>query len=154
VNARGPNPYGWLGNRRPRRLYTREQMDAARAAWDEGDFSSEWHDWRHLAAMEGGIISAPAGSAWDSWADDDPSERAILIRAIRETPELLAEAIRAPGPPTWAKVVARLVGRRDEMREEVTRDEREADRERERRSTASREAAYRLREILDVIKDS
>ena len=113
-----------------RRLYTAEQMEAARAAWETGHFSDEWRDWRHLAAMEAGIIAAPEGTEWDQWDDDEPSQRAMLIRAIRETPDLLRAAIRAPGVHSWAAVIAILVRGRDDMREQLALRARDDDRHR------------------------
>ena len=71
------------------RTVTREQLEASRAAWDAGDFGPSWKPWRHLAAMEAGIIVPPSGSRWDQWDDDEPSERALIARAIEETPDAL-----------------------------------------------------------------
>jgi len=96
------------------RTFTRERLDAAQAAWRawESDASagmvSEWIPWRKLA-RQAGIIDPPRGSKWDSWTDADPSQLAILTRAIRETPELLREAMLAPGVRSWFDVVGLLL---------------------------------------------
>ena len=95
------------------RTFTRSELDRARAAWDEGEFSSEWRDVRHRAAM-GGLIYPPSGSKWDSWDDDEPSQRAVLIRAIRETPRLLDKCL--VGARSWSEVVERLFRARDDWR--------------------------------------
>lgn len=140
-----------LDTRRHTRLYTPERYREAQAAWR--GFGPEWTYWRKLAASEAGILEPPEGSEWDSWEVHDPSERAIIIRAIRETPSLLERAIRAEGAPTWSRVVALLVRSRDAMRDRL--DERlkaEAD---ERRSEPSpRDATRSLKDILTVLADS
>lgn len=118
----GPNPGATT-----RRTFTRERLDASRRAWDAGGFSDEWREWRHLAAMRSGIIDPPAGTRWDSWADDHPSERAILVRAIRETPRALRDALASGRCHTWAQVVRELVIGRDAMGEDADRREREWD---------------------------
>jgi len=106
-----------------RRTFSREQFEASRSAWEAGDFSAEWKPWRHLAAMEAGIIFPPDGTAWDSWDDDSPSQRAILIRAIRETPDALRSAIRSPGVRSWGDVIERVIGHRIRLAEYVERRE-------------------------------
>jgi len=113
-----------------RRTYSRTDWEAAQAAWTAGRFSPEWRDWRHLAAMEAGIIDAPEGSEWDQWDDDEPSQRAILVRAIRETPALLRTAIRTPRVHSWAAVIAILVRGRDDMRAEAALRARDDDQHR------------------------
>ena len=105
-----------------RRTFTATQLAESRTAWDTGHFSAEWRDWRHMAAMQAGIIVPPDGTEWDSWSDDEPSQRAMLIRAIRETPALLSGAIRSPGVHSWAAVIAVLLRGRDERRAERGRE--------------------------------
>lgn len=129
---------------------SREMLDASRAAWDAGGFSDEWRPWRRMAAIEAGILFPPDGTAHDSWDDDAPSQRAILIRAIRETPQLLRRSIEAPGVRTWGDVIGRLLGGRDRMRDELDRaGELEADRRSGEPTRA--EAAEALRSILGGI---
>ena len=133
---------------KPRRLFTRSQMEAARAAWDAGEFSHEWRDFRYLAAMEAGLIFPPDGTKWDSWGDDEPSERALLIRAIRDTPSALRDAIRAPGVRSWAAVVAILIRGRDERSIEVARQDLDWIEVKERRPST------RIVSVLTTIADS
>ena len=102
------------------RTYTRSDLDAANRAWEEGHFSAEWKDTRHFAAM-GGLIFPPEGDRFDSWEDDSPSQRAMLIRAIRETPALLRSCLF--GAPSWGVVLDRLLRGRDEWRERTREDE-------------------------------
>ena len=136
-----------------RRTFSREQWESAQLAWQVGEFSSEWSTWRHLAAMEAGIIAPPNGTRWDSWGDDQPSERALLIRAIRETPEALRLAIMSPGVHAWSNVIAILTRGRDEQRHDVERSERDDERRRTEEGTP-RQATYALRSILDIVGQS
>ena len=130
-------------NRRP--TYTAAQMAEARDGWI--GFAPEWAPFRHLAMSGPGIIHPPAGSKWDSWADAHPSQRAILVRAIRETPDLLGWAIRGAKAPSWSKVIERLLAGRDEMREQLEPEPESYDLE-------PRQATYRLGEILSILRDS
>lgn len=98
------------------RTYSSEHWNAALDAWDAGEFSREWRDVRHQAAMRG-IIYPPDGSKWDSWEDDSPSQRAMLIRAIRETPALLSKCIARS--QSWSDVIAKLTQARDDWRAEI-----------------------------------
>ena len=136
-----------------RRTYSREQWENAQLAWRVGEFSGEWASWRHLAAMEAGIIDAPSGTKLDSWGDDDPSERALLIRAIRETPEALRLAITTPNVHAWSNVIAILTRGRDERHHDVERSERDDERRRTEEGTP-RQATYALRSILDIVGQS
>lgn len=87
---------------------------AAEEAWKAGDFSEEWVPWRELA-RERGILYPPNGTNTDSWEDESPSQRAMLIRAIRETPTLLEQAIRETKKRSWSGVLTILLASRDEM---------------------------------------
>jgi len=132
------------------RTYSKDQWLGAQDAWADGDFSDEWTPWRRLAAQQG-ILFPPEGTKYDSWGDDDPSQRAILIRAIRETPELLRYAITSKGVHSWASVIAVLVRGRDETRDIIAADEAAEDRYDE---PTPKQATYALKQILDIIGDS
>jgi len=123
------------------RTFSKTRWLAARAAWRDGEFGPEWKRWRELAAIVAGIIDPPAGSVWDLWTDDDPSQRAIVIRAIRETPELLEAAIRTPGVHAWAAVIAVLLRSRDELAARVEERNRREDEAWERAKAADRASA-------------
>ena len=134
-----------------RRTYTAAQLAESRVPWAAGHFSDEWRDWRHMAAMQAGIIAPTDGTEWDSWSDDEPSQRAMLIRAIRETPDLLRSAIRAPSVHSWAAVIAVLVRGRDEIRDQ--RDREAAWRQRGRTSEPTpQEAAMALTRIRELVR--
>ena len=128
--------------------YNRERWEAAQASWKAGEpWSKEWREWRHLAANSG-IPEAPNGTEWDSWLDDSPSQRAMLIRAIRETPTLLRRAITAPRTHSWAAVIEVLLHGRDAMLDDA--DERE---ERGSRHDPPPKEAGQLLRRIDMITD-
>lgn len=140
----GPNPD------RSQRRVTRDQLEASRTAWDAGEFSTEWREWRHLAAMQAGIIDPPTGTRWDSWADDQPSERAILVRAIREQPRALRAALTSGRCHTWAQVVRDIVIERDRLAEAADQREHEWDVERRKRPVPLADTLAVLRDTLGV----
>ncbi|CAN5769127.1 hypothetical protein BH23CHL8_BH23CHL8_26280 [soil metagenome] len=102
------------------RAFRRADLEAAEAAWRAGRFSPEWVPWRRVAAELAGIIYPPEGTEWDQWDEPAPSQRAILIRAIRETPGALRAAIAASGVRSWGDVIERLLSQRDTMRDETS----------------------------------
>lgn len=133
-----------------RRTFTALQVKESRAAWDAGDFSTEWREWRHLAAMQAGIIAPPIGTKWDSWGDPEPSERAVLIRAIREQPAELRRILTTERVGAWSNVIALLVRGRDRRAEDIERAGRDDDRDRAGEIT-TRQAADTLRRIGVVL---
>jgi hypothetical protein len=133
------------------RTFTRSDLDAANAAWTAGEFSREWRDIRHKAAM-GGLIYPPDGDKHDSWEDDSPSQRAILIRAVRETPKLLDRCV--VGASSWYVVIDRLTKARDEWRDELNAKERAAERERRSWRQTNREAMTPVSDVLPVVAAS
>jgi len=137
-----------------KRTVSSEAWTASEESWvGYTDRWLPWSEWRRYAAEEGDIIFAPRGTEFDQWDEDGPSERAIIVRAIRETPELLRHAIRVKGAPSWAKVVAVLVQERDAIRSEA-RSHEEADRAQRSDEATPRQATYALKEILTIIDDS
>ena len=133
--------------------YSKAQFDEAADLWERGDFSPEWEPWRRLAARGPGIIYPPDGDAYDSWLDDHPSQRAMLIRAIRETPTLLRQAILRAHRASWSAVLDGLLEERDEMRSIADADADAIERRRHEEPTP-RQATYRLKEIFDMVRDS
>ena len=109
------------------RTFSREHWNAALEEWRAGEVSDEWKSFRHAAAMRG-IIYPPDGTKWDSWGDDEPSQRAILIRAIRERPRALMDTIERSA--SWREVIGDLLRDADWMTETVQLRERETDLER------------------------
>jgi hypothetical protein len=108
-----------------RRTFSRERWEESQRRWKEWEADSstqmrdEWKDWRHLAATEAGIIDPPEGGRFDSWVEDNPSQLAILTRAIREIPDLLRQAVLSPNVHSWSSVIAVLLRERDRLREEA-----------------------------------
>lgn len=127
--------------------FDRETWQRAVAAWDAGRFGPEWADWRWLAARAG-IIFPPIGSPDDSWADARPSQRAMLVRAIRETPRLLRWALSRPGIRSWGDVLEHLLTGRDAMA--LDADRRDAEWQRTKRG----EPPVRIGAVLETISDS
>jgi hypothetical protein len=83
----------------------------------------------------------------DSWEDDQPTQRAVLIRAIRETPELLERCMRKAH--SWEEVIGRLFKARDEWREDLRREYEEPE-----PGPDHREAVQTLGAIVARIADS
>jgi len=104
------------------RTYDRATWLRARDAWDAGGFGVEWADWRNLAA-KAGVIFPPDGDPGDSWSDARPSQRAMLVRAIRETPRLLRWALTRPDLGSWGDVIGHLLTGRDTMALDADRRE-------------------------------
>ncbi len=126
------------------RTYRREDLIAARRAWEGGEFGVEWQPYRELAAQYG-LIFPPDGTRWDGWEDRQPSQRAIVFRAISDTPRLLRRLIIES--TSWGQVVGRLMAAVDALRDEADLAELHADLE--RRGQPSRtEAMHRLDELL------
>jgi len=132
------------------RTYSRESFLEATAAWDGGGFGPEWHFYRQLAA-DRGFIYPPAGTRWDSWEDDQPSQRAMIYRAIEETPRLLTEVMRQSR--SWYDVIARLTQRRDGMRDDADLRERQEEWDRQD-EPKPRQATQTILGILERIWDS
>jgi hypothetical protein len=128
------------------KTFSREAWTDAQAAWDDGEFSDEWREVRHTMAMQG-CIFPPSGTKWDSWEDDAPTQRAILIRAIRETPDLLRASIA--GASSWHQVIDRLTHRLNDWRAEMRADEGPDD-----DRPVDRDAPMRIAHILARIADS
>lgn len=109
------------------RTYGRVHFEEARRLWASGEFSDEWRDVRHAAAMRG-FIYPPEGTKWDNWGDDEPTQRAILIRAIREQPTTLMAAINRSR--SWHDVIGQIVANNERIGEDISDQERHERQER------------------------
>jgi hypothetical protein len=118
------------------KTFSLEHWRRSAEEWRAGEFSAEWVPFR-AAAREAGIIYPPTGTAFDSWEDEAPSQRAILIREIRDRPKALLKIIRHSR--SWSDVVAQCISglerRRNEVDEQQARDEAKARARREDRAT-------------------
>lgn len=133
------------------RTFSRADWDAAQDQWKAGQFSPEWREYRHQAAMRG-MIYPPEGDRHDSWEDDEPSQRAMLIRAIRETPKLTSEAIGRS--KNWGEVIAYILARRDEWRDELTVKDRDVARRKAADSPTYRQTMQSIAQIIERIEQS
>ena len=124
--------------------YTPDQFQDATEQWK--DFSEEWTPWRERAAAVG-IMFPPSGTKFDSWDDERPSQRAVLVRAIRETPDTLGWAIDKTPEPSWSAVVGRLFGAWNEMSSQIPPDPPPV-------GPSPQEASYSLKNIIDILNDS
>jgi hypothetical protein len=132
------------------RTFSREAFLHSQQLWKDGEFGPEWLIWRQRAA-DRGFIFPPSGSKHDSVEDDEPSQRALIYRAIDETPELLRRAISLSR--SWSNVLAVLLQGRDGMREDA--DFRDKDVVWNRRDELQpRQALERLDHIFAKIRDS
>ena len=125
--------------------FSRTTWHEADAAWRDGEFGSEWRRYRELAASRG-FLYPPMGSRHDSWEDQEPSQRAIVYRAIEDTPKLLERCIGSSR--SWSEVVERLIAAVGEWRDEIARREAEDRRRREADDPTRRQAAESLGDIL------
>lgn len=126
--------------------FSRHDWEQAQTAW--ADFSEEWAPFRKLAAHQG-FVYPPAGTKWDGWDDDHPSQRAILIRAIRETPQLLAQCVLRSR--NWAQVVSELTASRDEWRARARAQSERDDADSESRRTSHAQALKALQHLLEPV---
>jgi uncharacterized membrane protein YccC len=101
-------------------------------------------DWtRALEEWEDGEFS-------DEWDDEEPTQRAILIRAIRETPKLLNDAIAKN--KSWHDVIDYIMRKHETWRAELNDRERLAQRDREEADRPlHREAVQTIASILERI---
>lgn len=134
------------------RTFNRVDWEASLDAWRDGRFDlSTWRNVRHQAAMKG-MIYPPTGEPEDSIEDAEPSQRAIVYRALRETPNLLTQAIDRAS--SWHGVVEFLLARITEWREEIELKERDERRRREAETPSRREATETIGALFVKIADS
>ncbi len=110
------------------KTYSRDAFLAARRAWAEGGFGADWEPFRDIAAQRG-FLWPPNGTDSDDRDAGSPSQRAIVWRAICDTPRWLAETMRHCD--SWSMVVGAILAHEEGMREDATYRERDADGERE-----------------------
>ena len=131
------------------RTYSGATYREAMSLWESGRFGSEWDKYRRMAA-ERGFLYPPAGSRFDSFEDEEPSQRAVVYQAIADTPLLLAECIGKSR--SWSDVVAKLLRERQVMRDELRL--RERDDEWERSHAARIGVPEPIRQLLRRMSDS
>lgn len=124
------------------RTFSREDWNAASAAWHEGEFDADTWATVRRAAADRGMLYPPAGTRHDDIDAPHPSQRAIVYRAIDSTPELLLEVIARSS--TWSQVVDALMLSVNAARDEVDAAELDSARRAEAARWADRRAAPEL----------
>lgn len=127
------------------RTYRREDWLAAREAWE--DFGHEWTTIRQLA-VERGMLYPPSGTAHDDRDAEQPSQRAIVYRALRDNPtELRAIIGRAR---SWSGVVDRIIALEGRLREDADWRERDEQFDKDQQPSHA-ESLTALKAIVDRI---
>lgn len=93
------------------RTYSREDWFRAKAEWEA--FGPRWGTVRRLAA-ERGMIFPPSGTIHDDRDAEQPSQRAIVWRALEDNPAGLAKIIGRSR--SWNGVVAGIIGLETRLR--------------------------------------
>lgn len=103
------------------RTYDRETYLRLRDAWRT--FGPEWTAARELCALRG-YPFPPNGTALDDRDDPEPSQRAIVWRALEYRPLRTLDVIRTAR--SWSEVVRRIMAEEDRLREDIGFGERDA----------------------------
>lgn len=130
------------------RTYDRATFLRAQASWEGFDW--EWQALRRTAAAAG-IIFAPEGSKWDDRDADEPSQRAIVWRALRDNPAKLDTIVRRSR--SWGQVVGGIIGMEASLREDANDRVRDDAWDRQDEATG-RQATQSIAAILTRIGDS
>ena len=130
------------------RTYDRDTWHRANATWT--DFGPEWAEVRQIAASRG-MLYAPSGSPDDDRDSDEPSQRAIIWRALEDNPGELRAILRTSS--SWSQVVDRIFGLETRLRLTAGEDERDAAFDRDQFPT-HRESVMTLGQIIGRLEDS
>lgn len=125
------------------RTYSREDWFRAKAEWD--DFGPEWRVVRELA-REAGYIFPPTGSRHDDRDAENPSQRAIVYRALVDNPRELHKIVARCR--SWNGVVASIIGLETRLR--LDADDLERDVKWDKVGTPDHKEAVRT--IAEIIK--
>lgn len=130
------------------RTYSREDFFRAKEAW--ADFDYEWQSIRRLAA-DRGMLFPPTGDRHDDRDADNPSQRAIVYRALQDNPSELRKLVMRCR--SWNGVVAGIIGLETRLR--LDADDLERDTAFDRRAFPDHvESAQSLAAILRRLSDS
>ena len=130
------------------RTYSRDDWFRAKAEWD--CYGPRWHGVRKMAADQG-ILFPPSGSAHDDRDAAEPSQRAIVWRAMQDNPSELARIIGRSR--SWNGVIAGIIGLESRLREDADWRDRDTAADKDDQPT-HREAVATLGAILRRIDDS
>ena len=128
------------------RTYTPGVWFAARAAWDDGSFGTEWSEVRRLS-WNSGFPFPPAGGVTDDPEAAHPSPRAIIWRSLDDRPGPTADIVATSR--SWSEVITRIIRVTTYLRAEADRRERAAT-ARKAIETPSRGEAKSVLELLGV----
>lgn len=136
------------------RTYSRAEWQAADRAWRElmprPSQLALWKGIRQAAAVRG-FIYPPIGTRWDSWADPEPSQFALIARETVDNPARLMAAIGVS--VSWSQVIHRLLRQRDDVWEDTLLREKDAGWAKQAEPT-HREAVETVATILRRVADS
>lgn len=132
------------------RTFSRSDWLAAQEAWAEGDFGPAWSPLRELA-RNAGYIYPPAGTKHDDRDAGEPSQRAIVWRALEDNPTEVRRIVASSR--SWSQVVDRIIGLEARLREDAGYRDRDAEYDRAERPTYT-EAVTSIARILDRIEAS
>ena len=130
------------------RTYSRADFLRSKAEWE--DFGSEWSELRRLAS-ERGMLFPPFGSKHDDRDAENPSQRAIIYRALVDQPTELHRIVNRSR--SWGQVVDLIIGMDTRLRSEADDHERDEQWNRKERPT-ERQALTSLGAIIKRIADS
>jgi hypothetical protein len=132
------------------KTYDRDTFLRARRLWDEGEFGWQWQAIRRQAA-ERGFIFPPNGTIHDDREAENPSQRAVVWRALQDNPTRLTTIVSRSR--SWNDVVRMVIGMEDTLRvdaDELARDEAWSRRD----DPDHREAITSLARILERIEEA
>lgn len=130
------------------RTYDRETYLRMQRAW--ADFGPEWTSARQLCALAG-YPFPPSGSPTDDRDDTEPSQRAIVYRALDFRPLRTLDTIRTSR--SWSEVVRKILAEEGRLREDATWRARDDDWERAA-EIGPREAVLTVGSILERVRES
>lgn len=130
------------------RTYARDDWHRSSEAWR--DFGPRWAEVRQIAAARG-MLFPPNGVAHDDREAAEPSQRAIIWRALEDNPAELKRILRTAS--SWSQVVDRIIGMEARLRAEAGDNERDAAWDRDQLPD-HRTAAMSVAEILKRLEDS
>jgi hypothetical protein len=130
------------------RTYSAKDWEAAEEAWRAGTFHHDTWGWLRKAGRERGLLYPPAGAP-----NEEGTQRAVLLAAMDEDPDLLRFAVGHGSVTSWANVISIYVDERRLARQAAEQAERQY--LAEKRSYGSQQDAARsLAGILQVLADS
>ena len=130
------------------RTYSRDDWFRAKAEWE--DFDYHWNTIRQLA-RDAGMIFPPSGTKHDDRDAENPSQRAIVYRALIDNPRELHKIIARCR--SWNGVVASIIGLETRLRLDADDLERDV-RFDKARDPDHIESAQALSSILNRIRES